>query len=140
MTGGAPNKLTEGGGRVGVSDVRVRSEEFAKKFGISAEESYFCGVGGLKDITGTASWGTDGAGAAGKFDLEDSGVKENGKAAIGGSLVGSRGAASAAEAEVFWEREFSPESSKEEKPLTSRANVKSFGGSNIGFVSNLGIS
>ena len=53
MTEGA-NNLTEGGGGVEANDVRVRSEEFAKKFGIPAEESFFCGVGGLKDITGTA--------------------------------------------------------------------------------------
>jgi hypothetical protein len=99
---GAQKVLAEGGGRVGPNDVRVRSEEFAKKFGIPAEESFFCGVGGLKDITGTADWGTGKAGAAGKLDLDDSGVKENGRAAIGGSLVGSGGAASAGG--VVWER------------------------------------
>lgn len=35
------------------NDVRARSEELAKKFGIPGEESLFCGVGGLRDITGT---------------------------------------------------------------------------------------
>lgn len=102
MTEGAPNKLTEGGGRVGANDVWVMSDEFAKKFGIPAEESFFCGVGGLKDITGIAGWGTGKAGPAGKLDLDDPGVKENGRATIGGSLVGSGGAASAEE--LVWER------------------------------------
>jgi len=54
LTEGTPNKPTEGGGRVGANDVWVRSDEFAKKLGIPAEESFFCGVGGLKDITGMA--------------------------------------------------------------------------------------
>jgi hypothetical protein len=75
----------------------VRSEEFAKKFGIPEGDSIFCGVGGLKDMTGIAGWGAGKAEAVRKADLECSGVKENGRAAIGGSLVGSGGAKSAAE-------------------------------------------
>ena len=55
MIDGAVNKLPDGKGWVGANDVRVRSEEFTKKLGIPVEESFFCGVGGLRDITGTAS-------------------------------------------------------------------------------------
>ena len=47
------NKLLEGGGGVGGNVVLVRNEELAKKFGIPAEGSFFCGVGGLSDIIGT---------------------------------------------------------------------------------------
>ena len=52
--GGTLKKLPVGGGGVEGNGVRVRSEEFAKKFGIPAEESFFCGVGGLRDMIGTA--------------------------------------------------------------------------------------
>ena len=52
-------------------------------------------------MTGITGWDiagdTDGAW---KLDLDHSGVKENGSVAIGGSLVGSGGAVSAAE--VVW--------------------------------------
>jgi len=51
---GEPNKLRDGGGRGGGNDGRARSEEFAKKFGIPVEESFFCGVGGLRDMAGAA--------------------------------------------------------------------------------------
>ena len=54
MTGDGPNKLRDGGGTGGGNGGRVRSEEFAKKFGIPAEKSFLCGVGGLKDMTGIA--------------------------------------------------------------------------------------
>ena len=104
MTGGAPNKLPDGRGRVGGNGARVRNEEFTKKFGIPVEESFFCGVGGLRDMTGTAGWGTGGTGAARKLDLDDSGVKENGRAAIGGSLVDSGGETSVTA--VVWKRKF----------------------------------
>ena len=77
--------------------MRVRSEEFAKKFGIPGEDSLFCGVGGLRDMTGTADWGAGKVEVVRKADLEGSGVKENGRAAIGGSLAVSGGAKSAAE-------------------------------------------
>lgn len=94
----APNKLPDGGCSAGGKDVRVMSEEAAKKFGIPEEDSLFCGVGGLRDMTGTTGWGAGEAGVARKADLDSSGVRENGRAAIGGSLVGSGGAKSA---EVF---------------------------------------
>ena len=74
----------------------MRSEEFAKKFGIPEEDSLFCGVGGLRDIVGIASRGVGKAGVARK-DLGGSGIKENGREAIGGSLVGSGSAKSAAD-------------------------------------------
>lgn len=45
-------------------------------------------------MTGTAGWGTGRVGATRKVDL---GVKENGRAEIGGSLVGSGGAKSVPE-------------------------------------------
>lgn len=105
MTGGAPNSLPDGKGRGGGNDGRLRSEEFAKKFGIPEEGSFFCGVGGLRDIAGTTGWEITGkTGAAGKLDLDDS-VKENGRAEIGGSLAGSGSTVSATE--VVWEREIS---------------------------------
>lgn len=117
----------------------MRSEEFAKKLGIPVEESFFCGVGRLRDSAGTAGWDIAGkAGATRKLDLDDSGVKENGRAGIGGSLVGSGGATSTTE--VVWERGISYELSHGGDLLTSRANVKSFGGSNIGFVSSFDTS
>jgi hypothetical protein len=99
LIGGAPNKLPEGRGSVGGIEVRVRSEEFAKKLGIPEDDSFFCGVGGLRDMTGTAAgWGTGKTGAVVKPDLDGSSVKENGRVGIGGSLVGSGGAPSATEA------------------------------------------
>jgi len=98
LTGGGPNKLRDGGGRGGGNDGRLRSEELAKKFGIPVEESFFCGVGGLRDMTGTAGWDTAGKTVTvWKLDLDDSGVKENGRAPNGGSLVGVGGATSATE-------------------------------------------
>lgn len=85
-------------GEVGGNNVRVRSGEFAKKRGIPEEGSLPCGVGGLRDMDGTASWGVCRTGAAGKFDLDGSGVKENGRARIGGSLVSIEGSMSTIEA------------------------------------------
>lgn len=94
LAGDAPNKLPDGGCRSGV---RVRSREFAKKFGIPGEDSLLCGVGGLRDMTGITCCGVGMAGVTRKPDLDGSGVKENGSAAIGDSLVGSRGIKSATE-------------------------------------------
>lgn len=94
MAEDAPNKLPDCSG-AGGNDVRVRSEEFAKKFGISEEDPFFCGVGGLRDMTGITGWGAGRAREAREADLEGSGVKENGKTAIGGSLGGVGGVRSA---------------------------------------------
>jgi hypothetical protein len=91
------NKSPDGRGSVGGSAVRVRSEEFAKKFGIPGEEPIFCGVGGLSDMTGKTGCGNGTTGAVGKAGLDESGVKENGKAGIGDSLAGCGGATSAIE-------------------------------------------
>lgn len=96
----------------------MRNEEFAKKFGIPEEESFFCGVGGLKEMSGTAGWDTDKSEAVGKLGLEGLGTKENGSVGIGSSLVDAGGATSTEEG-------------------VSRANVKSFGGSKSGFTSDL---
>lgn len=53
MIEGVLNKLPGGGGGDGANVVLERNEEPAKKFGIPAEGSFFCGVGGLRDIIGT---------------------------------------------------------------------------------------
>lgn len=53
LTGRVPNRLPDGRGWGRWNDGRVRREEFAKKFGIPVEESFFRGVGGLRDIAGT---------------------------------------------------------------------------------------
>lgn len=69
-------------------------------------------------MSGTADWDADKFEAVGKLGLEVPGIKENGRVGIGDSLVGAGGATSTAEG-------------------VSRANVKSFGGSNSGFASDL---
>lgn len=93
----APNRFPDGRAVVEGNDVRVRSEEFAKKLGIPEEESLFCGVGGLKEMTGTADWVAGKAEGIEKVDLDRSGVREKGRAGIGGSLAGSGGVTSATE-------------------------------------------
>lgn len=89
--------MPDGDGRAEGNVVLERNGEFAKKSGIPDEDSLFCGVGGLRDMTGTAGWGAGEAEVVKKADLEGSDVKENGRAAIGGSLEGSGGVKSAAE-------------------------------------------